>query len=759
MTARFVVSGFHVRRSAWRRGGSRTRLLTALLLTAMMLPLAAQGDAWETRFRALPEARNVGTYVRTLSARPHHLGSAFDKQNADWILAKFREWGWDAQIERYDVLFPTPKERVLELVAPTRFKASLEEPELPVDPTSGQKAEQLPPFNAYSIDGDVTGPLVYVNYGRPEDYDELDRRGVSVKGAIVIARYAQSWRGIKPKVAAEHGAIGCLIYSDPRDDGYFVDQAFPAGPSRSKDSVQRGSVVDMPLYPGDPLTPGYAATADAKRLDLAEVKVLTKIPVLPISYGDAQPLLAALTGPVAPTDWRGALPLTYRLGPGAARVHLKVAFNWDRVPAYDVIARLTGSTYPDEWIVRGNHHDAWVNGAQDPSSGMAAELEEARVLGELAKQGWRPKRTIIYAAWDGEEQGLLGSVEWVEHHATELRDKAVAYLNTDGNSRGFINMSGSHVLEQFINRVARDVEDPETRLSVWRRAQARAIATGAPPARTEARSRPDLRIGALGSGSDYSAFLQHAGIASLNLAFGGQSQSDGVYHSIYDDFYYFSTFIDPDFAYGRALAQTIGTAVIRLADAEILPFEFTNLAETVQTYVRELQALLRTQQDDARERNRQIDEGVFTAMNNPSRPIRPPVVEAVPPALNFAPLENAAAALAAAADRYKKAVDGSRGRLTPQLTKRVNAKLIASERRLTDEAGLRGREWYRHLLYAPGFYTGYSVKTVPGVREGIEQKQYAEAEAEIVRAGAAIQREADLVNAAAGDLESAKSTP
>lgn len=732
----------------------------ALVLVALaVLPVAAQGDAVDVRFRAIPDARNVGEYVKRLSARPHHLGSPYDKQNADWILAKFREWGWDAQIERYDVLFPTPKERTLELLGPTRFKASLEEPELPVDPTSGQKSEQLPPYNAYSIDGDVTGPLVYVNYGRPEDYDELERRGVPVKGAIVIARYAQTWRGIKPKVAAEHGAIGCLIYSDPRDDGYFVDQAFPAGPSRSKDSVQRGSVMDMPLYPGDPQTPGYASTADAKRLAIADVKTLTKIPVLPISWGDAQPLLAALTGPLAPTDWRGALPLTYRLGPGSARVHLKVAFNWDRVPVYNVIAKLAGSTYSGEWIIRGNHHDAWVNGAQDPSSGMASELEEARALGELVKQGWRPKRTIVYAAWDGEEQGLLGSTEWVEHHAAELRDKAVAYINTDGNSRGFLGMSGSHVLEQFINRVARDVEDPETRLPVWKRAQARAIATGAPAARTEARSRADLRIAALGSGSDYSAFLQHAGIASLNLGFGGQSQSDGVYHSIYDDFYYYSTFIDPDFAYGRALAQTVGTAVIRLADAELLPFEFGNLADTVQSYVRELQALLRTQQDDVRERNRQIEEGIFSAMNNPGRPIKPPLVEAIAPALNFAPLENAAVSLTAAADRYRRAVDGSRGRLTADLTKRVNAKLIAGERRLTDASGLPGREWYRHLLYAPGFYTGYAVKTIPGVREGIEQKQYVEAEAEIVRAAGAVQREVDLLNDAATDLESLKATP
>ncbi len=732
------------------------RALIALCIGAAALPVAAQGDGWDAKFRAIPEARHVREYVRTLSARPHHLGSPYGKQNADWILAKFREWGWEAQIEQYDVLFPTPKERLLELVAPTHVTAALDEPELPVDPTSGQRSEQLPTFNAYSVDGDVTGPLVYVNYGRPEDYEELERRGVSVKGAIVIARYAQSWRGIKPKVAAEHGAIGCLIYSDPRDDGFFVDQAFPAGPSRSRDSVQRGSVMDMPLYPGDPLTPGYAATAGAKRLPIADVKTLTKIPVLPISWGDAQPLLAALTGPLAPTDWRGALPITYRIGPGAARVHLKVAFNWDRKPAYNVIARLRGSTFPDEWVVRGNHHDAWVNGAQDPSSGMAAELEEARALGELAKQGWRPKRTIVYAAWDGEEQGLLGSTEWVEDHAAELHEKAVAYINSDGNSRGFLGMAGSHALEQFINRVARDIEDPETKLSVWRRAQARAIATPAAAARTEARSRADLRISALGSGSDYSPFLQHAGIASLNLGFGGQSQSDGVYHSIYDDFYYFSTFIDPDFAYGRALAQTIGTAVIRLADADVLPFEFTNLADTVQTYLRELQTLLRAQQDDVRERNRQIEEGVFAAIDNPRRPLKPPVVEAVAPALNFAPLENASVALTAAADRYKKALDASRGKLTPESTKRVNAKLISSERQLTDEAGLPGREWYRHLLYAPGFYTGYSVKTIPGVREGIEQKQYAEAEAEIVRAAAAIQRVADLVSAAARDLELAR---
>ncbi len=482
--------------------------LLALLAVIAPLTLAAQSNPpWDARFRAIPEARNIGEYVQILSARPHHLGSPYGKQNAEWMLAKFTEWGWDARIEHYDVLFPTPKERLVEMVAPTRLRLSLEEPAVPADPTSSQKAEQLPPFNAYSVDGDVTGPLVYVNYGRPVDYEELDRRGISVKGAIVIARYGASWRGIKPKVAAERGAIGCLLYSDPRDDGYFVDGVFPDGPMRNKDGVQRGSVMDMPTYPGDPTTPGRGSTPGAERLDLKEVTTLTRIPVLPISYGDAQPLLAALSGEVVPPDWRGGLPITYRVGPGPARVHLKLAFDWSLKRVHNVIARLPGATYPDEWIVRGNHHDAWVNGAQDPASGMSAELEEARALGELVKQGWRPQRTIVYAAWDGEEQGLLGSTEWVEHHQSELRDKAVVYINTDGNGRGVLDVSGSHTLEAIVNAVARDVEDPQTKASVWRRMQALEIRRGPAAVRNEARSRPDLRISALGSGSDYSAFL------------------------------------------------------------------------------------------------------------------------------------------------------------------------------------------------------------------------------------------------------------
>jgi N-acetylated-alpha-linked acidic dipeptidase len=465
-------------------------LFVSCLAVAAASSLAAQQGtpSWDAKFRAIPDAKNIGEYMKRMSARPHHLGSAYDKDNAEWILAKFKEWGWDARIETFDALFPTPKERLVEMIAPTAFKLKLEEPVVGVDPTSGQKTEQLPSFNAYSVDGDVTGPIVYVNYGRPQDYEDLERRGISVQGAIVLARYGNSWRGIKPKVAAEHGAVGCLIYSDPMDDGYYIDDIFPEGPTRNGSGVQRGSVMDMPTYPGDPLTPGVGATPDAKRLDIKDVTTLTKIPVLPISYADAQPLLAALRGPVVPEPWRGALPITYHFGPGPARVHMKVAFNWNRVPLYDVIARMQGSTFPDEWVIRGNHHDAWVNGAGDPGSGMSVVLEEARALGELAKQGWRPKRTLIYAAWDGEEQGLLGSTEWVEAHDQELREHAVAYINSDGTGRGFFNPSGSHSLESLVNAVARDVEDPETKMSIWKRAQARRIAQGSRDERNEART-------------------------------------------------------------------------------------------------------------------------------------------------------------------------------------------------------------------------------------------------------------------------------
>jgi N-acetylated-alpha-linked acidic dipeptidase len=713
---------------------------------------------WEGKFRAIPSPENLREYMRRLSARPHNVGSPYDKDNAEWIASKFKEFRLETHIETFDVLFPTPKERAVELLGPAPFAAKLQEPPVPGDPTSDQQQEQLPTYNAYSADGDVTAPLVYVNYGVPDDYEQLERMGISVKGAIVIARYGASWRGIKPKVAAEHGAVGCLIYSDPHGDGYYEGEVFPAGPWRPKEGVQRGSVADMPLYSGDPLTPGVGATPEAKRLPISEAPTITKIPVLPLSYSDAQPLLASLEGPVAPDKWRGALPITYRVGPGPGRVHLKVKSNWDMKKIYDVIGKIAGSVYPDEWIVRGNHHDAWVNGAEDPISGQVAMLEEARALGELVKSGWKPKRTIIYCAWDGEEPGLIGSTEWAETHADELRQHAAVYLNSDSNGRGYLSMGGSHTLEQFINGVARDIQDPEKQISVWKRDRLAAIQEAAPEDRQEVRQRADLRIFALGSGSDWTPFLQHLGIASLNLGYGGED-GGGIYHSIYDDFYWYTHFSDKDFVYGRALAQTVGTAVMRLADADLLPFEFADFADTIQKYVRELKKLLKDKQDEIRERNQELEEGVFTATSDPRRTYVPPAVEEVPPHLVFASLENAAESLTRSAQLYQKTLERAQENGGAALARAsvddVNRLLLQSERKLATEDGLPGRPWYKHQIYAPGLYTGYDVKTLPAVREAIEQKRWKEADVAIVRVAKVLEAEAALIDSAAAKLAAA----
>jgi N-acetylated-alpha-linked acidic dipeptidase len=704
----------------------------------------------EAKFRAIPDPARLRAADSLLSAFPHHVGTPRDSTNAAWIAKQFKEYGWNTSIERFEVLFPTPRERHVELVEPTRFVAKLQEPPVPGDPTSGQQDQQLPTYNAYSGDGDVTAPIVYVNYGVPADYDELARHGIDVKGKIVIARYGGSWRGIKPKVAAEHGAVGCLIYSDPRQDGYAEGAVFPKGPMRPPEGVQRGSVMDMPVYPGDPLTPGVGATKNAKRLDRADAKTIMTIPVLPLSYADAQPLLEALEGPVVPGDWRGGLPITYRFGgSGPARVHLVVKSDWSLHPLFDVIARLPGSTEADQWIVRGNHHDAWVNGAEDPISGLVAELEEARALGRLYKDGWRPKRTIVYAAWDGEEPALLGSTEWAEAHADELKQHAVAYINTDGNGRGYLGMSGSHSLERFINDVARDITDPETGLSAWKRRQARTILDGDADERKTARAGGDLPIGALGSGSDYTPFLQHLGVASLAVGYGGEDDG-GIYHSIYDDFYWYTHFSDTSFVYGKALAQTVGTAVLRLANAELLPYRFENLATTVQQYAKELEDLRNRRADEIAERNTQITEGVFKATSDPRNPTFAPVAKEPAPHLNFAPLLNAVDSLTAAAKRYEKAYEswhadsGPDGDLVA-----INRRLLQSERLLTDEAGLPKRPWYQHLLYAPGFYTGYGVKTMPGVREAIEQGEWDAIDREVNRLADVLNAEAKAVGEAA----------
>ncbi len=715
--------------------------------------------ALEARFDAGLDPAHLKAAMIELTRHPHHVGSPWQKHDADWLAGQFRSFGFDTRIEEFEVLFPTPKERVLELVAPTRFRASLEEPALKEDATSSQKQEQLPTYNAYSVDGDVTGELVYVNYGVPKDYDELAERGIDVKGKIVLARYGGSWRGIKPKVAAEHGAIGCIIFSDPKGDGYFEGDPYPKDGWRSAESVQRGSVADMPLYTGDPLTPGVGATADAKRLDRKDVQVLTKIPVLPISYGDALPLLRALAGPMAPVAWRGALPVPYHLGPGPARVHLKLAFDWSLKPIRDVIAVLRGADFPDEWVVRGNHYDGWVYGATDPVSGQVALLEEARSLGALAKAGWRPRRTIVYAAWDGEEPGLLGSTEWAEEHAAELTQKAAVYINTDSNSRGFLSLEGSHTLEKFINQVGRDVVDPERQVSALERARDRILVHGDKEDREEARDRADLRLGALGSGSDYTPFLQHLGIAALDLGYGGEDHY-GQYHSIYDSYDHFRRFGDGSYAYGILLAKTVGRAVLRLADADTLPFEFSALSDAIGRYEKEVEKLTDTLRKETAETDQMIANGTLVAAADPRETFVPPAPKPAVPYLNFAPLENAVAKLKSSADAYGKAWHEATagGKAIPAASQAaLDQALLGMEHALTRAQGLPGRPWYVHQIYAPGLYTGYGVKTLPAVREAIEQRRFVEAAqqigivAQVIEgAAAAIDHAAAIVRGPAG---------
>lgn len=683
----------------------------------------------EGKFDSFLKRENLREWMKRLSARPHHVGSPYGKENAEFMLSLFKSWGFDAQIEQFDVLFPTPKTRVLEMLAPEKFTAKLDEPALKEDATSGQKDEQLPTYNAFSIDGDVTAPLVYVNYGIPRDYEELEKRGIDVKGKIVIARYGGSWRGIKPKVAAEHGAVACLIYSDPRDDGYFQGDVYPKGAFRNSDGTQRGSVADMPVFPGDVLTPGIGATKDAKRLDRKDAPTITKIPVMPISYSDAMPLLKNLDGAVVPADWRGALPITYHFGGSdKTKVHFKLEFNWDIKPAYNVIAKMKGAQFPDEWIIRGNHHDAWVNGADDPISGMVSLLEEARGIGELAKTGWKPKRTIVFAAWDAEEPGLIGSTEWVETHAEELKNKAAVYINTDSNGRGFLGIGGSHTLEKFINEVAKSVPDPQTKLNVWERTRANQIINGSTANRNEIMNRSDLRISALGSGSDYTPFLQHLGIASLNIGFGGED-GGGSYHSVYDSFDHFTRFGDPNFDYGIALSKVCGHATLRLANADVLPFEFTNFADTVSVYVREVTVLTDTMREETKQMNQMLTSGMWQSVQDPTQKLIAPKPKENVPYLNFAPLQNALGKLQESAKNFQTTTNNKQ--ISPSSQKQLDEILMKTERALLSSNGLPRRDWFKHQIYAPGFYTGYGVKTLPSVREAIEQRDWKEAAEQI----------------------------
>jgi N-acetylated-alpha-linked acidic dipeptidase len=706
-------------------GRTQTKNLSGFPESAVQQQLAL-----ESTFDSYLRPANIDSGIRIMSARPHHVGSPGNQAVVNYIFNKLKGWGYDVQVETFYVPFPTPKERLLEMTGPTVFKATLAEKPLAADATSGQTSEQLPTYNCWSADGDVTGALVFVNYGIPEDYEYLERLGISVKGKIVIAKYGRSWRGIKPKVAQEHGAIGCLIYSDPRDDGYYDGDVYPKGAFKNEYGVQRGSVLDMPIYPGDPLTPGIGATKDAKRLERSEAPTLLKIPVLPISYHDAEPLLRALDGPVAPPDWRGALPFTYHIGPGKAYVHLKLAFNWDMKELHDVIARLPGSELPDEWVIRGNHHDGWVNGAGDPLSGQSAMLEEARAVSELVKTGWKPKRTIMYCAWDGEEPGLLGSTEWAEQHAAELQQKAVVYINSDGNGRGYLGVEGSHALEPFMNEIARDVTDPQTHLSVSERMHERDLVNAANGGRLkkDLMQKKPFTIGALGSGSDYSPFLQHLGIPCFNLGFGGEDPG-GEYHSIYDSYDDYRRFKDPSFQYGVALAETTGRTTLRMADATMLPFDFRALYKTINGYAADLMSELDQLRETTSITNQLIRDRDFVNATDTALHLLPPAPKDEVPYLNWSSLQNALNGLEKVSTRLADTL--ARANLTGARADAVNKALYRAEQQLLSDNGLPRRSWYRHTIYAPGFYTGYGVKTLPGIREAIEQRNWKEAQEQI----------------------------
>ncbi|NQV76178.1 MAG: M28 family peptidase [Bacteroidetes bacterium] len=715
----------------------------ATILISLGTASAQDQKQLESSFDSNLSSENIGKTIKELSLKPHYLGSAGSKEVAENLLAKFKSYGWDAAIETYQVLFPSPKVRILEMTAPTKYKAILKEPAYKEDATSGHP-DQLPSYNAWSADGDVSAELVFVNFGLPEDYLTLEKLGIDVKGKIVITRYGRSWRGIKPKVAQEHGAIGCIIYSDPKEDGYYQGDVYPKGSFKNEFGVQRGSIMDMVIYPGDPLTPFIGATQNAKRIAREDAKNLLKIPVLPISYHDAQPLLESLGGPVAPEDWRGALPFTYHIGPGKTSVRLKLEFDWKIVPAYNVIAKIKGSDYPDQWIVRGNHHDAWNPGANDPISGVAAMMEEAKSIGELVKNGYKPKRTLVYCAWDAEEPGLIGSTEWVEDHVAELKQKAVVYINSDGNGRGFLSAAGSHGLESMIDGIAKDVIDPQTNVSVFDRLKARdVVSSDSDKARKENMAKKSMSISALGSGSDYSSFLQHAGIPSLNIYYGGEN-AGGEYHTAYDSYDYYSRFGDPGFYYGRALSQTIGRAVLRMADANTLPFEFKNLHKTISSYVAEMISMTDQMRESTEVYNQVISGNNHQLAADPTKPEKLPIRKLEVPYIDFSALQNSLVNLELSATLLSDRI--AKGNIALTSLKALNEALYTAEQKLLTTAGLPRRPWYKHTIYAPGFYTGYGVKTMPGVREAIEQRNWKEAQDQIEIAANAINGLAEHLN-------------
>jgi N-acetylated-alpha-linked acidic dipeptidase len=713
-------------------------LAAALMAGPGVSQQAVQLPDLEKSFDSFISSPEMDGWMKKMAAEPNHVGSPHDKANAEDTLARFKAWGWDAHIEEFQVLYPTPLKVQLDLVSPKRFSATLTEKPVPGDATSSRTKAQLPAYVAFQGDGDVTAPIVYVNYGMPDDYKALERMGVDVKGKIVIARYGQGWRGLKPKLAQDHGAVGCIIYSDPRDDGFSQDDVYPKGAARPSQGFQRGSVADMPLYPGDPLTPGYGAITGAPRLKREDAPTILKIPVLPISYGDAEKFLGALEGNVVPPNWRGSLGITYHVGgTDAAKAHLVVKSDWSLKTAYNVVAKMEGAQLPDQWVLRGNHHDGWVFGASDPISGHIAMMAEAKAIGELAKTGWRPKRTLVYLSWDAEEPMLLGSTEWVETHAAELKQKGLIYINTDGNGRGFLGVDGNHAFQNFVGKVAADVTDPQTGVSVDQRLKAALMVAGATPGASErakaqakvAGEGKDVPLDPLGSGSDYSSFVQHLGLAAMNVGYGGEGSSGGVYHSAYDTYEHHSKFVDPGFAYAAALAKTTGRLVLRMSEADAPVQRYGDFADTVSTYLEEVKTLASAKREAQVAQAKIIAADGFRLSDDPTKTNGPPTPLKVVPFFSFAPLENAMVKLKASAAAYDKTLAAKGATLSGDIKARLVALAGKTEQAMTVEPGLPGgRGWYRNMIYAPGRFTGYGAKTLPGVREAIEDERWDDAE-------------------------------
>ena len=658
---------------------------------------------WEEQFRAVPQPKSAREHLRRLTLEPHIAGTKEDYATAIYVRDQFRSYGLNAELKEYDVWLPYPNAPgIVELITNRRQRLSVTEAVVPRDPTSSNP-KITPLFNGYSASGDVTGPLVYANYGLPTDYEELKKLGVDVKGKIVIVRYGNSFRGVKAKVAQDHGAIGCIIYSDPADDGYMQGDVYPKGPWRPVASGQRGSVQYLFDYPGDPLTPGKPAIDGVPRLKPEEATDLTRIPVQPIAYDVAKTMIAPLQGPVRPKGFQGGLPFAYHVGGTSdVKVRLKTDMDYKTRKIWNVVARIDGSEQKDRWIVMGNHRDAWVFGAVDPNSGTSAMLEVARGFGELLKQGWTPKRTIFLCSWDAEEYGLIGSTEWAEEYATDLREKAVAYLNVDvAVAGGNFGASSVPSLWKVLRGVTRDVKDPKKGTSIYQQWQERAR-----EARLPGDPIIEARIDSLGSGSDYTPFLQHLGVPSIDMGFNGDY---GVYHSAYDSFYWMDHFGDPGFVYHVAAAQLWGTLGMRLANADVLPFDYTDYANQLQQFFNEAMKFAKEYKLDS-----SFDE---KAMNN--------AIEEF----------GKAAERAERIQQRASSQTGDKAKLA-----NINDTLIAVEREFTDERGLRGRSWYKHQIYAPGIYTGYAAQPLTDFRQSIDDRNSTNTRESLQRIVEAIKR-------------------